>query len=153
MQSSLESDLASVQHTVADAVPWLLLGLVAWALYTITNPVWLGLSRERHRVSVARNDVVPLGRMPSLRKWLTKAPALAGSWGGRAPPSAEEIVEARTRASQAPGAAYLKCRAAAVGSHELGTGPMEPWPSSPGRSRLCTWSWKALKGSSKASGA
>lgn len=76
--SSWDDDLA----WLGQIFPWLLVFVVGWALYTIANPT---------------NDVVPAGRMPSLSDWLKKAPQLAGSWGGRAPPAAEDVADARRR--------------------------------------------------------
>lgn len=76
--SSWDDDLA----WLGQIFPWLVVFFVGWALYTIANPT---------------NDVVPAGRMPRLSDWLKKAPQLAGSWGGRAPPAAEDVADARRR--------------------------------------------------------
>jgi len=85
VQSSWDNDLAQFSALVGQIIPWLLVFFVGWILYTIANPT---------------NDVVPAGRMPKLSDWLKKAPQLAGSWGGRAPPAAEDVADAR-RSSKA----------------------------------------------------
>lgn len=77
--SSWDADLA----WVSQLLPWVALFFLCWFLYYIANPT---------------NDIVPEGRMPTLDEWLQKkAPNLAGSWGGRAPPPRQDILEARNK--------------------------------------------------------
>eukprot|EP00439_Symbiodinium_sp_Y106_P063381 s4263_g9.t2 len=86
--SSWDADLA----WISQLLPWVALFFLCWFLYYIANPT---------------NDIVPEGRMPTLDEWLQKkAPNLAGSWGGRAPPPREDILQARNKVvaeAQCPG--------------------------------------------------